>query len=35
MKPTVYIKDLKDHIGEEVALKGWLYKKDPAVKLSF
>ena len=35
MKQTVYIKDLKDHIGEEVALKGWLYNKRSSGKIKF
>jgi asparaginyl-tRNA synthetase len=35
MRPTVYIKDLKDHVGEEVTLKGWLYNKRSSGKLKF
>jgi asparaginyl-tRNA synthetase len=35
MKPTVYIKDLSEHIGEEVNLKGWLYNKRSSGKLKF
>src|SRR3989339_1432676 len=34
-KPTVYIKDLKNHVGEEVTLKGWLYNKRSSGKLKF
>lgn len=34
-KPSVYIKDLKDHVGEEVTLKGWLYNKRSSGKLKF
>lgn len=35
MRPTVYIKDLKNHVGEEVTLKGWLYNKRSSGKLKF
>lgn len=35
MKPDVYIKDLKDHVGETVTLKGWLYNKRTSGKLAF
>lgn len=34
-KPEVYIKDLKNHVGEEVTLKGWLYNKRSSGKLKF
>lgn len=35
MKPTVYIKDLSKHVGEEVTLKGWLYNKRSSGKIKF
>lgn len=35
MKPEVYIKDLKDHVGEEVELFGWLYNKRSSGKIKF
>lgn len=35
MRPTVYIKDLSKHVGEEVTLKGWLYNKRSSGKLKF
>lgn len=35
MRPTVYIKDLKNHVGKEVTLKGWLYNKRSSGKLKF
>lgn len=31
----VYIKELADHVGEEVTLKGWLYNKRSSGKLQF
>jgi len=31
----VYIKDLADHVGKEVTLKGWLYNKRSSGKLQF
>ena len=34
MKQT-YINQLKDHIGEEVTLKGWLYNSRSSGKLVF
>ena len=34
MKQT-YINQLKDHIGESVTLKGWLYNKRSSGKLVF
>src|SRR6185436_5434653 len=30
-----YINELKDHIGESVTLKGWLYNKRSSGKLAF
>ncbi len=35
MRPTVYIRDLKNHVGEEVTLKGWLYNKRSSGKIKF
>lgn len=35
MRPEVYIKDLKDHVGKDVTLKGWLYNKRTSGKLAF
>jgi len=35
MRPTVYIKDLQNYVGEEVTLKGWLYNKRSSGKLKF
>lgn len=35
MKPTVYIKDLSNHVNEEVTLKGWLYNKRSSGKVKF
>lgn len=35
MKPTVYIKDLSQYVGEEVTLKGWLYNKRSSGKIKF
>ena len=34
-RPSVYIKDLKNHVGEKVTLKGWLYNKRSSGKLKF
>ncbi len=31
----VYIKDFKDHVGEEVTVKGWLYNKRKSGKIRF
>lgn len=31
----VYIKDLANHVGEEVTLKGWLYNKRSSKKVQF
>ncbi|MFA3782110.1 asparagine--tRNA ligase [Melioribacteraceae bacterium 4301-Me] len=35
MKPTVYIKDLKNYVSKEVTLKGWLYNKRSSGKIKF
>lgn len=35
MKPEIYIKDLKKHVGETVTLKGWLFNKRKSGKLRF
>lgn len=35
MRPSVYIKDLANHVGKEVALKGWLYNKRSSGKIKF
>ncbi len=35
MAPIVTIADLKDHVGEEVTLQGWLYNKTGKGKLHF
>jgi len=35
MKSEIYIKDLKDHVGESVTLQGWLYNKRSSGKLAF
>jgi asparaginyl-tRNA synthetase len=35
MAPHVYVEDLKHHIGQEVALKGWLYNMAGKGKLYF
>src|SRR3954449_8734110 len=32
---TVRIKELKDHVGEKVAVHGWLYNKRSSGKLQF
>lgn len=31
----VYIRDLKDHIGEDVTVKGWMYNKRSSGKIHF
>lgn len=31
----IYIKDLSQHIGEEISLKGWLYNKRSSGKIKF
>jgi asparaginyl-tRNA synthetase len=35
MSEWVYIEDLKDHVGETVTLKGWLYNKRSSGKIHF
>jgi asparaginyl-tRNA synthetase len=35
MTPTVYIKDLKDHVGQTVTVRGWLYQKRSSGKIKF
>jgi asparaginyl-tRNA synthetase len=35
MRPSVYIKDLREHVGKEVSLKGWLYHKRSSGKIKF
>lgn len=36
MKPEIYIKDLSEHAGKQVTLKGWLYnKRESGKKLKF
>lgn len=35
MKKYTYIKDLKEHVGEEVTVAGWCYNKRGSKKLSF
>lgn len=35
MAPKVYIKDLSEHVGKSVTLKGWLYNKRSSGKLQF
>ncbi len=35
MKPEIYIKDLSEHVGNEVTLKGWLYNKRASKKVKF
>ena len=35
MPPVVTIQELKDHVGEEVTLQGWLYNKTGKGKLHF
>ncbi len=35
MREKVYIRDLKDHVGAEVTLKGWLYNKRSSGKVKF
>ncbi len=31
----IYIKDLSNHVGEEISLKGWLYNKRSSGKIKF
>ena len=33
--PWVYIKDLKEHVGESVCVKGWMYNKRSSGKIHF
>ena len=33
--PWVYIKDLKDHVGKTVCVKGWMYNKRSSGKIHF
>ena len=33
--PWIYIEDLKDHVGEAVTLKGWLYNRRSSKKVHF
>ncbi|MCA9583126.1 MAG: asparagine--tRNA ligase, partial [Myxococcales bacterium] len=33
--PHVYIEDLRNHVGETVLLKGWLYNRRGSGKLHF
>ena len=33
--PVITIRELKDHVGEEVTLQGWLYNKTGKGKLHF
>jgi asparaginyl-tRNA synthetase len=35
MKPRIYIKDLAEHVGKKVTLKGWLYNKRSSGKVKF
>ena len=35
MRPKIYIKDLANHVGKEVTLKGWLYNKRASKKVKF
>ncbi len=35
MRPEIYIKDLANHVGESVTLKGWLYNKRSSGKVKF
>ena len=35
MAPHVYVDRLKDHVGQEVTLKGWLYNMAGKGKLAF
>lgn len=35
MKPEIYIKDLAEHVGKEITLKGWLYNKRASGKVKF
>ena len=33
--PWVYIKDLKEHVGESVCVKGWMYNNRSSGKIHF
>lgn len=35
MAAAVYIEDLGDHVGEDVAVRGWLYNKRSSGKIAF
>ena len=35
MRQDIYIEDLKEHIGKEVTLRGWLYNKRSSGKIQF
>jgi len=35
MRQTNYIEDLKNHVGEELTLRGWLYNKRSSGKIQF
>ncbi len=35
MRPEIYIKDLANHVGKEVTLRGWLYNKRSSKKVKF
>src|SRR6185369_16937768 len=35
MTPHIYVDHLKDHVGEKVQLKGWLYNMRSSGKLCF
>ncbi len=35
MPETVYIENLNDHVGSEVMLRGWLYRKRSSGKIAF
>jgi asparaginyl-tRNA synthetase len=35
LRQDIYIEDLKDHVGKEVTLRGWLYNKRSSGKIQF
>lgn len=35
VKQTVYIEDIRNYVGQEVVLKGWLYNKRSSGKIAF
>ena len=35
MAENVYINQLKDHVGQEVTLQGWLYNSRASGKIQF